>query len=119
MSDELKVSASIDCTLSSGASIKKRKHATLDVTGDTLEYGTLSVGTSEEELTQLADLGTLGYLFLYNTDSSNYVEAGHSTGSYCVKVRAGGIALYEHNGATIYLKANTAACVVEFVLIEL
>lgn len=118
MADELKISAKLSCTLSSGAGISKRYQATLDVSGDCFVHGTQSVGTSEEEITQLADLGTPGYMLIKNTDSTNYVEVGSTTGVYDIKLLAGEIALYRHNSATVYAKANTAACLVEYTLIE-
>lgn len=118
MADELKVSAGLICELSSGAKISKRYHATLDVSGDCITYGVQEVGTSEEEITQGADLGTPGYLILKNLDGTNYIEVGSTTGVYDIKLLAGEIALYRHNSATIYAKADTAACDLEYTLIE-
>lgn len=118
MSDELKISGGIDCTLSAGEAIKRRYHATLDVTGDCLMSCIQEIGTSEEEITQGADLGTPGYVLAKNLDSTNYIEIGSTTGVYDIKLKAGEFALWRHNSATIYTKANTAACDLEYILIE-
>ncbi|MFC1924291.1 hypothetical protein ACFLXA_02875 [Chloroflexota bacterium] len=118
MADELKVAAMLSCTLSSGAQQKKRYHATLDVTGDCMTYGVQEIGTSEEEVTQGADLGTPGYVIAKNLDDTNYVEIGSTTGVYDIKLKAGEIALWRHNSATIYAIANTAACDLEHIIIE-
>jgi len=78
-----------------------------------------SIGTSEESIT-FTDIATNGWAFLQNLDTTNYVEWGFSTGVYGGRMRA-----YEpagpfrvNAGATLYLKANTAACRVRVVMYE-
>lgn len=117
MSSELRVSVNLNFS-KSGARVSKSYAATIDVTGDSFVSGVLSIGTTEEELTQLADLGTPGYVILKNLDATNYVEFGSTTGVYDIKLQAGECALYRHNSATLYAKANTAACLVEYTIIE-
>lgn len=79
----------------------------------------LSIGTTEESVT-LTDIGTVGIAYLYNLDSTNYVEVGFSTGVYGIRLKAGDIpAIFRMNpGATLYLKANTAACKVQICVKE-
>ena len=68
-----------------------------------------TIGTSEESIT-FTDIGTNGWVHLYNADATNYVEVGFSTGVYGIKLKAGDRAQFRLNtGITIYLKANTAA----------
>lgn len=117
MADELTLVVAL--TFSKGGAENQRSESIqVDVTGDAFTHEIQEVGTTEEELAQGADLGTPGYLFIKNLDSTNYVEVGSTTGVYDIKLKAGEIALYRHNSATIYAKADTAACKVEYWLIE-
>lgn len=83
------------------------------------QYDTkLSIGTSEEAVT-FTDITTNGWAFLQNMDTTNYVEWG-TTGAYIGRMRAGETAgpFRVNAGATLYLKANTAACRVRVVMYE-
>tara|TARA_R110000868_G_C10385497_1_gene719778 strand:+ start:31 stop:402 length:372 start_codon:yes stop_codon:yes gene_type:complete len=78
-----------------------------------------SIGTAEETIT-FTDIATNGWCEMTNMDATNYVEWGFSTGVYGGRMRA-----YEsagpfrvNAGATLYLKANTAACRVRVVMYE-
>jgi hypothetical protein len=102
----------------SGAKTSRTENIKVDVTGDSFTHEIQSVGTSEEELAQGADLGTPGYIFLKNLDSTNYVEVGSTTGVYNLKLLAGEVAIYRHNSATVFAKANSSACLVEYLLVE-
>ena len=75
--------------------------------------GMITVGTSEES-TAFPELGTLGWLMLHNTDATNYVQWGFSTGVYGGRMEAGEKAgpFRLEPGTTLFLKANTAACLV-------
>ena len=117
MAGELAISARIIFN-KSDATARRSKGITVDVTGDSFTHETQSIGTSEETLGQGADLGTPGYIFITNLDGTNYVEIGSTTGVYDIRLRAGEIALYRHNSATIYALANTSACLIEYLLIE-
>lgn len=117
MANELKIIVSLDFS-KGGAKADRAESIRVDVTGDAFTHEVQAVGTSEEELAQGADLGTPGYIFIKNLDDTNYVEVGSTTGVYDIKLKAGEIAVYRHNGTTIYAKANTAACLVEYWLIE-
>lgn len=117
MSDELRIRVIFSFS-KSGAKVSRSENISVDVTGDAFTHEVQSVGTTEEALAQGADLGTPGYILIKNLDATNYVEVGSTTGVYDIKLLAGEIALYRHNSATIYAKANTAACLVEYALIE-
>jgi hypothetical protein len=68
-----------------------------------------SVGTSEETLGEA--LSTTGWLFMRNLDGTNYVEWGPATNTYVGRLEAGEFAIFRTiPAATIYIKANTAAC---------
>ena len=82
------------------------------------QSGSQSVGTSEETIA-LGDIGTIGWVFVVNTDETNYVEIGSATGDYLGKMLAGeSFGPVRWNAAAIYLKANTAACVVRYIVTE-
>ena len=52
-----------------------------------------------------------------NIDATNFVEVG-LTGSYTIKLLAGESAVFRADGA-LYAKADTAACDVEYIIVEL
>lgn len=72
--------------------------------------GVVDIGTTEETIS-FGD-ATPGFTEFVNLDTTNYVEVGFSTGVYGIRLLAnGGPALiYVNTGATVYIKANTAAC---------
>jgi len=117
MSDELKLA--IILSFSKGnAKANRVENIEVDVTGDAFVHEVVEIATSETTITQKTEMGTPGYIFLKNMDSTNYTEVGVTTGVYTVKLKAGEIALYRHDGAAILAKANTAACLLEYCLIE-
>lgn len=88
-----------------------------DQTGDKYSAGIQSIGTTEEAL-QKNDVGTIGYLAIRNMDTVNYVDIGATTGVYSLRLQAGKGALVAWNGTSVLCKANTAACEVEYLIIE-
>ena len=78
-----------------------------------------SIGTTEESIT-LTDVSTNGFVLLHNLDSTNYVQWGFATGVYGGRMKAGETAgpFRLEPGATLYLKANTAACRVRVIAYE-
>ncbi len=117
MSDELKTLINISFS-KGGAKFDKTESDKVSITGDAFNHDVQSIGTTEEELAQGADLGTPGYVFVKNLDSTNYVELGATTGVYTIKLKAGEIALWRHDSATIYAKANTSAVLCEYIIVE-
>jgi hypothetical protein len=51
-------------------------------------------------------------------DTTNYVEVGAVTTQYGIKLLAGEFALFRVNGTDVFCKADTAACDVQYLLIE-
>ena len=78
-----------------------------------------SIGTSEEELAT-GDLSTMGWLWMQNLDATNYVQWGFATTDYGGRMEAGETAgpFRTEPAATIYLKANTAACKIHYRWLE-
>lgn len=119
MADELKISAIIGFS-KGGAKLVKELSDKITITGDSFTHGVQSIGTSEEEVAQGVDLGTPGYVFAINLDSTNYVEIGSTTGVYDIKLQAGEFAIWRHNSASaiLYAKANSSACLLEYCIFE-
>jgi hypothetical protein len=90
-----------------------------DVAGTDYVKMTQSIATSETALDK-GGIGTGGYLFIKNTDATNFVELrGASSGADLVRMNAGEIACFRvTSDATLYGIADTDACVVEYLWIE-
>ena len=79
--------------------------------------GTVSVATSE----QTEDMTGYGYCYIRNLDGTNFVRLGFTTGVYNIRLRPAGLPmLIELEAAqTLYLLADTAACNVEIIGLNL
>lgn len=77
--------------------------------------GTVDVGTSEGTI----DFGAIvpGWVEMINLDVDNFVQVGFSTGVYGFRLPpAGGSAIFFlETSATVYVKADTAACKVQVI----
>ena len=121
MADELKISKTI--RLKKGA----LKHDFIPTSLSLTQTGTLiydvtsSIATSEETLgPTFGDIGTEGLVILYNLDTTNFVSVGFSTAVYGIKLYGAGSPadFFIIPGATIYIKADTAACSVRCIVYE-
>ena len=88
-----------------------------DMAGDTLYSVIRSIGTSEVPLTSFDGITTPGVCYLRNLDDTNFVEFGPTAGDY-FKLLAGEAAMFRFSGTSLFLKANTAVCNVEIVVVE-
>ena len=79
----------------------------------------LTIGTTEETVS-VTDVSTLGWCVFQNTDATNYVHWGFSTGVYGGRMEAGEPAgpFRLEPGSTIYMKANTASCKVRALILQ-
>ena len=116
MADELRLGVVLSFSKGS-AGVNKTANIEVDVAGDSYVSAVQEIGTTEEVLVEPDALGTPGYVYVRNMDATNYVEVG-ITASYTIKLLAGDFALFPA-AAAIYAKANTAACNVEYIIIEL
>ena len=90
-------------------------------TGDDYTKKTQNIGTSAE-LVDLGDItGAPGQLVIKNLDATNFVEIGGDSGLtvFKLKILAGEALLISPSSATIYAKADTAACRVSIFAIEI
>lgn len=91
------------------------------VTGTEYNQNIQVVGTTHE-LLDGGDATPGGYTIFVNRDATNYVELGLDvTGTFApfVRLKAGERAVFRFTaGASLYLRANTAPCRVEFLVLE-
>ena len=120
MADELTIKTEMSFLKSPTTQVQLQPDEfTIDVTGGDFNYQTQSIATSAEAIA-LGDIGTPGYMIVHNTDPTNYVEIGYDDTGFkpTVKLLAGEWALFRHTQATPQAKANSGACVIEYLLIE-
>lgn len=116
MASELQVQASIAFT--KGGATLSEIFATyyFDVSGSSGIKNIISVGTSDETLA-LGDITTIGWFAARNLDSTNYILAGADGTLYNNKMKALEPMFVRWNGAAIHVKANTAPCLMEYLII--
>jgi hypothetical protein len=107
----------------SGTTINKQKSANFTVTGTDYAAAVIDVTTGGGAITLPATIGTPGYAFFYNHDATNYVEVGNHNGGtpiYTARLKPGEGCLMRLTMAAnaINLRANTATCRVEYVILE-
>lgn len=123
MSNEIKVTASLKC--SNGYFEQPQIGSTqlkFDQTAIGGDGAIVEIGTSEEDI-DLSEITTLGWCYMRNLDTTNYVEWGKKDGSGNMqaigRLEAGEPALFRMNpGVTLRMKANTAACKVQIIVLE-
>jgi hypothetical protein len=80
-------------------------------------YNYDSIGTTAEAL-DISDVTTIELIVIKNMDSTNYVELDcnySASFSADIKLEAGKSAVFKPSG-TVYAKANSAACKVEYIV---
>jgi len=120
MANELTLSASLKYEKGTRKVDVGKSGVQLDVAGTDHVTFTQTVGTTEEAL-KLIDAGTPGYCFIRNLDSANFVEIrAASAGDDCIKIPAGGIALFMlgSDATAPYAIADTAEVELEVTIIE-
>ncbi len=120
MANELTVSGSLSFTKGSITAALAKNGLQITITGTKKLENVQNIGTSEEAL-QLGDLGSAAncWLLLINRDATNYVSVRRATGEgNFAKLLAGEFLLTRMEAAAPFLIANTAACNVEYCLIE-
>lgn len=121
MADEIKFNQSIRLLKSALKHEFTPPQILMTMTGSLVYDVTLSVGTTEETAgPTFGDIGTEGLCVIYNLDSTNYVQVGFATTVYGMRLYGGSAPAtftLEPN-ATLYLKANTAACNVRIIVYE-
>ena len=113
-----------EMTLSFGMSVTKSNlkysnppHSLiLDLTGTRYLVNCQRVGTSDEALV-VGDLATAGYAWFKNLDPTNYVQIGLAA-SYTIRLKALQESLVPIDTLSLFAKANTAECLLQYVIFE-
>lgn len=120
MSDEITLSVAIAVLKASGVELPNwALDFTADMAGDDVDAGTQLIGTTKEDLVIKSDLVNPHWMLLYNQGPTNYVEYGLDADTPLGKILVGKANLISlAPGVTLSLKANTAACRVFFIAVE-
>ncbi len=120
MADEITIDINLKYSKNGADSSFTARGVTVTVAGNPISEGVQSVGTSYEAI-QMGEVTAPGYVVLKNLDATNYVEFSADSGgaNALVKTRAGQPALFPMDGTTLYARANTAACLVQYKIYSL
>ena len=75
MANEIKYILSLSVS-KNGAKLTREESNSVDMSGESLVHQIQNIGTTPEDINQLTELGTSGYLYVKNLHSSNYVLLG-------------------------------------------
>jgi hypothetical protein len=84
------------------------------IVGTKVAYGVTSIGTVEEELTMIA---SPGFVYLKNLDPTNFILVGAKTTEYHIQLMPNDFAFFKTSDS-IFAKADTAACDMEYYIFE-
>ena len=92
-----------------------------DVTGETALSGRMSVGLTAETIPK-GDIGTIGAVVLWNLDVSNFIAVGDDADSPSIKLYPNGsglnFCLVPWGATNVSVKADTGACEMDYILVE-
>ena len=117
MASELSLVASASQT-KNGATYSASYTKTVDVSGNTPVAAVQSIGTADETLS-LGEISSIGWFIAKNLDATNFIEIGHTSGTYSIKLKAGEPCSFRvGSGMTaIHAKADTAACLLQYLVL--
>jgi len=119
MANEITLSASLAYSEGDVAASLAFTGLQFDVTGNKVVHTVQSVAITTDEPLVHGDVGTPGYIIIKNHDDANFVSLSDADGTTaCVKIKAGEVAMFRLASADPYIVADTAACIVEYLLIE-
>src|SRR5262245_22622188 len=117
MANEIRVGASLQFS-KDGSSDTFSLTDSVTMSGSQYNKKTQSIGTSEENLVK-GDISTIGFVLVRNLDDTNFVTLMASTGVDAIKLLAGESAgPMRWAAAQVIAKADTATCIVEYLMIE-
>jgi len=96
----------------SGATVDHTVSKRFSMTGAEMIQATQNIGTTAETVSFGGITGAPQMVLIHNLDSTNYVELGGDSGLtvFKIKILPNSPALVTLSSATLYAKANTAAC---------
>ena len=116
MADEVKIGTTLNLKKGSGGTFFNSSFKG-NIDGDASEARIVSVGTSFEKLSTISDVGSPEYIFIQNLDDTNFITIGTSTDEH-FKLKPGEFCVFNTGGSDTYAKADTAACLVEYIITE-
>ena len=116
MANEVSVSMTLGYSKNKAAARLSTVYTVTQV-GDKYMAGVQIIGTTEESFAK-GDIGTIGFVAVRNMDATNFVQLGAATGAYSVKLLPGQGAVVPWGASNTFVKADTASCEVEYLLIE-
>jgi len=119
MADEITIAATLQVENGNYSDSRKLTRLTADQATLGGTSGIQEIGTSYEAIT-LGDVSTQGYVYIRNTDTTNFVEIGIEVAAAfnaMIKLLAGEVAVFRAGG-TLYAKADTAAVKIDKLLLE-
>lgn len=121
MSNEIKLTVNLKVTNGDYKGSLPMGQLSLDQTTQGAQSGIQNVGTTAEDL-DVGDVSTPGILVMRNLDTTNFVEIGKDVSSSFEKIgrmKPGDpFVMRVAAGVTLQLKADTAACNVQVMLLE-
>ena len=121
IANEITVSVSLSILKSgSGLDIKRSASGQFDLTGTEYIHNIASIGTSEEALA-MGDVAAPGWCYMKNLDPTNYIEIRAATGvADSLRLNAGEFCVFRFaaDATAPYAAANTAACRLEYLIVE-
>lgn len=120
MANEITVAALLSFAKGVLSDTMQKTATTFDMTGVPYERRTMSVPTTAGGTAlPLGDVTTPGYCFIRNTDPTNYITVKPAAaGVDTIKIKAGEFAVFRFAAAAPAVLANTAACVIEYLLLQ-
>lgn len=109
----LRVNFSVD---KNESELTRVHNLTLDLLGNEYEQKVISIGTTQEAV-NLDSAGDIGLVMVKNLDGTNFITMGTTTGQLGVVVYPGEVALFRSETGALFMKADTADCLAEVILL--
>ncbi len=116
MANELTLSGKISYSKGGAEVTRNLTSTSVTIAGTAIAQGVQSIPTSDTTLTIVA---APGYVFVKNLDATNYVQVGPDATNWFLKLFPGQWAIFPINGTAMHAKANTGACLLEFIVFSL
>ena len=116
MANELTSSVSLTYAKSGAVAAVTASKSTDITTGRVIDI-TQVITTTETQI-NLVSITSLEEVVIQNLDATNFVLVGHDFWNYTVKVKPGRVALFGSSTNNLWIKANTASCLVRIVAVN-
>ena len=119
MANEITISVSLAFSKGGVGSSLSESALQFDVSGTDYFQGTQQVPITTSAALNKGTITACGYCLMKNTDSTNFVQVEGTDGDTAtLKLKAGEVALFRFNSNTPHVVADTAICMIDYLLIE-